>query len=199
MSYRFVNQPLRSGLYEPEGIYLGLPFRGAGRLAQPWGAHPELYGRYQYHGGAVKGLLGIDFVVTPGARLVAVDQGRVIEISYEAGGFERYIKLEHRWGESFYAHAGEVTVESGQMVGRGDALGLAKHGQDAQEDGSERPVFIHFGIRVLPYNRFDGWGGFSDPLPFLNPAEIGNLEEDTNAQPFTPPAMVEENPSMRRP
>lgn len=195
MSYKFVNQPLRSGLYEPEGIYLGLPFRGPGRLAQPWGAHPEFYGEYQYNGVAVRGHLGIDFAVSPGARLVAVDQGRVIEISYEAGGFERYIKLEHRWGESFYAHVGEVTVESGQMVGRGDELGLAKTMQD---DGSERPVFVHFGIRVLPYNRFDGWGGFSDPLPFLNPAEVGSLE-DGGAEPFAPPPMAEESPSMRRP
>lgn len=36
-SYKFVNRPLESGLYEPEGIYLSSPFAGRATLLQGWG------------------------------------------------------------------------------------------------------------------------------------------------------------------
>ena len=31
---------------------------------------------------------------------------------------------------------------------------------------------LHFAVRISPYNRFDGWGGFANPLLFLDPSDL---------------------------
>ena len=130
----------------------------------------------------------------PGVALYAVDDGRVMEISNEVGGFERYIKVEHRWGESFYAHVGEILVEAGQRTKRNVCIaysGINRHGVEPH---------LHFAIRTDPYNRLDGWGGFSDPLPYLNPDNILLPDDEESAmRSVILHPMAEETPSMRRP
>ena len=123
-----------------------------------------------------------------------MDDGRVMEISNEAGGFERYIKVEHRWGESFYAHISEINVEAGQLIKRNQCI--AKSGVNRHSVSPH----LHFAIRTTPYNRLDGWGGFTDPLPFLNPSNIILPEDDDEAeQSVILHPMVDETASMRRP
>lgn len=191
MSFRFATQKLNSGLYEPEGIYLQTPFEGEAIVGAGWGDQPEHYAQYVYHGIPLKGHNGIDFVISNQTKIVAADSGRVIEIGFERGGFERYLKLEHRWGESFYAFLNEIMVESGQMVTRGAPLALA--GRDS--------TFFHFSIRVEPFNRLDGFGGFSDPLPFLSPTDIQFAEtlSDSAEQEGITHKMIIEKPNARRP
>lgn len=59
---------------------------------------------------------------------------------------------------------------------------------------------LHFAIRVTPYNRFDGWGGFIDPLSFLNPSNIVLPDsEDEMFHPIIVHRMADETPGMRRP
>jgi murein DD-endopeptidase MepM/ murein hydrolase activator NlpD len=201
-------QPLLSGLYEPEGIYLNAPFDGTWPILQFWGSHAEYYAQFKYNGVPLKGHPGIDFGIDPGVTLVAVDSGRVVEISVEPGGFERYIKLEHRWGESLYARIGKIQVESGQSIKRGDPIALSGPPMDGQ------PAHLHFAVRIAPFNRFDGWGGFSDPLPFLNPNSVQADEgpgyersygreyenaDDPEDPELRPHPMAVERPGMRRP
>ncbi|MDI9547047.1 MAG: M23 family metallopeptidase [Chloroflexota bacterium] len=189
-----MNQPLETGLYEPEGIYLSTPFDGTHEVIQFFGQHPDHYAQYRYNSIALKGHPGIDFAMPAGTNLFAVDNGRIMAISYEAGGFERYIKIEHRWGESFYAHVGDVQVEAGQLVKRNDAIAASGPNRLGVES------HLHFAIRVTPYNRFDGWGGFIDPLSFLNPSNIVLPDsEDEMFHPIIVHRMADETPGMRRP
>ena len=194
MKYRFMNQPLETGLYEPEGIYLSTPFDGTRQVIQFFGQHPDHYAAFRYNSIALKGHPGLDFAMPPGTDLFAVDNGRIMAISFESGGFERYIKIEHRWGESLYALVGAVAVEAGQLVKRNEPIG---------QSGSNRQNLephLHFAIRVTPYSRFDGWGGFIDPLSFLNPSNIVLPDsEDEPAHPLIRHGMPEEEPGMRRP
>ncbi len=194
MKYRFMTQPLEMGLYEPEGIYLSTPFDGSHPVIQFYGQHPDHYAQFRYNSLALKGHPGIDFAMPPGTDLFAVDNGRIMAISFEADGFERYIKIEHRWGESFYALVGEVQVEAGQLVKRNDRLAASGANRQNVEP------HLHFAIRVTPYNRFDGWGGYSDPLPFLNPSNVILPDsEDELLHPFILHAMADEQAGMRRP
>lgn len=195
MKYKFTTQPLASGLYEPEGIYLSTPFAGSHPIIQFWGQHPEFYSRYRYNGVQLKGHIGLDFAMDPGTELYAVDAGRVMEISNEAKGLGRYLKIEHRWGESFFANIASVSVEAGQLVNRNDAVAIS-----GGKGMGHRP-HLHFSIRIAPFNRFDGWGGFSDPLPFMNPSNTLFLEEDDESDEdiFAPHPMVDEKSGMRRP
>lgn len=194
MSFRFATQKLSTGLYEPEGIYLQKPFEGEGTIVQGWGEHAHEYNEYRYNGIPLKGHNGLDFKIEPHVHILAADEGRVIEVGWERGGFERYMKLEHRWGESFYAFLGDVLVDSGQLITRGAAI--ATPNRDKQSS-----TFFHFAIRVEPFNRLDGYGGFTDPTPFLNSFDVLQEEmvfesqtENTLVHP-----MLHEKTGMRRP
>jgi murein DD-endopeptidase MepM/ murein hydrolase activator NlpD len=194
MKYRFATRPLETGLYEPEGIYLSTPFDGSHQIIQFFGQHPDHYAQYKYSSVALKGHPGIDFGMPPGTEIYAVDDGRVMEISYEAGGYERYIKVEHRWGESFYAHISDIRVEAGQLIKRNDIIAVSA------ENGHRVTPHLHFAVRIAPYSRFDGWGGFTDPLPFMNPANIILPEnEDETEQSVILHPMAEERANVRRP
>ena len=194
MKYRFATRPIETGLFEPEGIYLSTPFDGSHQVIQFFGQHPNYYAQFRYNSTALKGHPGIDFAMPPDTDIFAVDDGRVMEISNEIGGIERYIKIEHRWGESLYAHVSAIHVESGQRIRRNQRIassGLNRHNVTPH---------LHFAIRTTPYNRLDGWGGFSDPLPFLNPANIILPEaEDEAEQSVILHPMADEKPAMRRP
>ncbi len=111
--------------FGPEGIYLSSPLEGDCRIVQGWGENPEFHARFSYNGVRLKGHIGIDLAASPGANVLAADAGRVTELSIELGGFGRYIKLEHRWGESLYAQLGDILVDAGQTVTRGSVL--ARH------------------------------------------------------------------------
>ena len=190
--------------FEPEGIFLLSPLEGACQLLQNWGAHPASHAAYTYNGVPLKGHPGLDFGAAPGTTVRAADEGRVVEINAELGGlglagfgltgFGRYLKLEHRWGESLYAQLDKIVVEAGQGVERGAALGTIAP--------ASLPYLshLHFAVRIFPYNRFDGWGGFSDPLPFLYQLTLMPFEtNDLAAEDFLPPPLLLETKGRRRP
>lgn len=192
------HQFITSSQYEPEGIFLSLPLEGRARILQGWGEHPDHYRAYTYNGVALKGHIGVDFEAGGGAWVLASDAGRVIEISVEPGGFGQYIKLEHSWGESLYAHIAGPEVDSGQTVSRGQRLARVEPARRAY------PSHLHFAIRITPFNRFDGWGGFSDPMAFLYLPE-SSVTPDTLTPDDWPtpsehlPPMLVERPGSRRP
>lgn len=187
-----------SGRFEPEGIYLSLPLEGTPFVLQAWGEHPEFHARYTYNGVRLKGHIGIDLQAPAGAWVLAADAGRVIEISVEPRGFGRYIKLEHSWGESFYAGITSPAVDAGQSVPRGCRLARIEATRNPY------PAHLHFAIRITPCNRFDGWGGFSDPLPYLYAPNLETAPLDPNAESMigaeeSLPPMLVETPNSRRP
>jgi murein DD-endopeptidase MepM/ murein hydrolase activator NlpD len=200
MAFRFLAQKLVAGLYEPEGVYLAAPVDAPMNIGQGWGANPEYYTTFLYNQTPLKGHNGIDLIVNSRTRLLAVDHGRVSTVGYERHGYERYLKIEHRWGESFYAYVDAIEVDAGQMLMRGEPIARAT------QTNKKAPLFFHFGIRMSAFNRFDGWGGFCDPTPFLNPDDFLNQEtvdspmETLFAEPtFVMHPMLHETTRIRRP
>lgn len=185
--------------YEPEGIFLTFPIEIAEAVVlQGWGENPAYHNQFTYNGVRLKGHPGIDLAAPPNAAILAADQGRVSEISRDPAGLGRYVKIEHRWGESLYAQLGAISVESGQSVKNGQII--------AQAEIVSRgcPIHMHFAIRIHPYNRFDGWGGFHDPTPFLYVTELkrtsenGETENDVEISQDIPTMLLEKT-GMRRP
>lgn len=167
-------------------------------MLQGWGENPSYHSQFTYNSVPLKGHPGLDLVAAPGATILAVDQGRVSEISLDAAGLNRYVKIEHRWGESLYAQLGDIIVESGQVIKSGQKIA------HAETLSHTHPVHLHFAIRIHPYNRFDGWGGFSDPTPYLYVVELKRLQEygDTESTVETIhdiPRMQLEKTGIRRP
>jgi len=145
------------------GVYLHPPFAGRYPIGQLWGENSSFYARFTYDGAPLSGHNGVDFSTPVGTALFAVDDGVVRQVGFDPDGFGNYILLAHAWGESIYAHLSAVDVAPEQPVVRGQGIG-----RSGNTGGSTGP-HLHFAIRITPYQRNDGWGGFSDPLPVLPP------------------------------
>lgn len=188
------------------GKFLGQPFAGQFGISQLWGENSGFYTRYSYDGVALWGHNGIDFLTPTGTPVLATAAGEVAQAGFEPGGFGNYILLAHPWGESIYAHLETIEVQVGQQVGRGAVIG-----RSGNSGGSTGP-HLHFSIRIHPYTRTDGWGGYSDPLPYLDPQtvawppymlEAAALSSSGGPAPGTerrpPSRMAEDAPGLTRP
>jgi len=145
------------------GVYLQAPYAGTFDISQLWGENAEYYNRYSYDGVPLLGHNGVDFRTPEGTPVQAVAAASVQQVGFELGGFGNYVLLRHSWGESIYAHLSSVEVRRGQRIDAGQVFG-----RSGNTGGSTGP-HLHFAIRIDPYRRTDGWGGFSDPLPYLAP------------------------------
>lgn len=159
------------------------------RITQKFAERPEAYKRF-----GLRGHNGLDFGCPVGTPVVAVDDGTVAEVADDPKGYGLYIKLKHVWGESLYAHLSRRVVVAGGTITRGALLGLSGN------TGNSTGPHLHFAVRFKPYNRKDGWGGFSDPLPHLEKdnsvAETQQPPRSTQpAQPAQPAQQGE--PTMR--
>lgn len=190
--------------YEPEGIYLGQLTEPGGKLVQQWGDKADYFSQYSYNGIPLNGYFGLGFQIEMGSSILATDTGKVTEISIDEGGLDKYIKIDHWWGESIYALLGKSHITSGQTIERG--MKIATSGITLLD--SSKTSRFHFSIRIHPYNRFDGWGGYSDPLPYMDPKDVvfisdvtlGSLnEEDISSTVYQPLNLQNELPYMRRP
>lgn len=175
------------------GIIVGMPFPDPYRVTQWWGENPDFYRQFKYDGVRLRGHNGIDFGMPVGVPMLAVAEGTVRRTGFEPGGFGNFVLLNHRWGESLYAHLSQIQVKRGQQVAAGETIALS-----GNSGGSTGP-HLHFGLRIHPYRRPDGWGGFCDPEPFLVP-ETFELPDFAAAEyDFEPTPMGEEDPDNPRP
>jgi murein DD-endopeptidase MepM/ murein hydrolase activator NlpD len=143
-------------------IHADLPFAKPWPITQGWSGNAQIYGTILYDGVPLKGHNGLDFGTPVNTPLMATDAGMVLRVDYEEGGFGHFVLLQHAWGESLYAHLERVDVAQGASVARGQLLGLSGN------SGFTFGPHLHFGLRITPYRRTDGWGGFVNPMPFLH-------------------------------
>jgi murein DD-endopeptidase MepM/ murein hydrolase activator NlpD len=136
-------------------------------ITQRFGADPEYYSQFKIDGVPLKGHEGMDFGAPNGTPVVAVDVGQATEVGNQGDvGYGKYIKLVHPWGETVYAHLSEAYITQGVYAKRGQVIGLSGWTGNVDPKGPAG-AHLHFGLRVKPYNRQDGWGGYSDPAPYL--------------------------------
>lgn len=136
------------------------------QITQRFGENPENYDHFKVDGVALKGHNGLDFATPIGSVIVAVAAGRVVEVAEDESGYGLYVKLSHFWGESLYAHLSMTSVVEGGQVIAGSSLG------NSGSSGNVTGPHLHFALRVSPFNRADGWGGFTDPFPYLTSTQV---------------------------
>ncbi|RME56080.1 MAG: M23 family metallopeptidase, partial [Caldilineae bacterium] len=147
-------------------IHLSVPYEGDHPVSQLWGENADFYRRFTYDGVPLRGHNGIDIYMPTGSRILAADSGTVAVVDFNAGGFGNWVRVDHRWGHSVYAHMNRAYVRVGQQVQRGDVLG------ESDNTGNSTGPHLHFSIRITPYRRDDGWGGYCDPLPFMDQSQL---------------------------
>jgi len=151
-----------SVVFQRTRTILGLPFAGNYPITQHFGENPEFYSQFTYDGVPLKGNNRLIFALPLGTSVLATDDGVVLRAESDPTGLGNYILLRHNWGESLYSHLSRIDVVEGQTVPHGTVLGLSG------SSGATNAPMLSFGIRINPYKRTDGWGGYSDPLPYLN-------------------------------
>lgn len=167
-----VTQPTPQPVAQPTMPQLAHPVQNSAlrRVTQAYGPSSIDYSMYKVDGVPLKGHNGIDYGTPAGSVIVAVDDGRAAEVADESPkGYGKYVKIVHSWGETVYAHLSEQHVQVGETVAKGEVI--AKSGAS----GNVIPrgpggAHLHFGMRVFPFDRKDGWGGYVNPLPHLNAA-----------------------------
>jgi len=149
-------------------IRLTFPLRRSPYVTQEWGENPDYYSQFSVDGVKLKGHNGIDLRTksedSPKGEIevIASDNGFAQEVVDQGTkGYGKYIKIIHEWGESVYAHLKSFNIKQGDQVLRGQTIALSDN------TGNSTGPHLHFGVRVNPYNRKDGWGGYSDPSPLL--------------------------------
>lgn len=149
---------------------IGKPFRENWRLTQKFANPPfnaAIAALYKKVG--LVGHNGQDYGCPSGTTIIACDDGTV-QVGFEAGGYGNYVKIIHSWGESVYAHLQQAVVVSGTPIKRGQAIGFS------DSTGASTAPHLHFGIRINPYNKKDGYLGYSDPEPhFGEPSQGGGV------------------------
>src|SRR4030095_8567305 len=95
---------------------------------------------------------GIDYGCPVGTPVTATDDGVVGEHGWDEGGYRGYVKLDHTWGESLYAHLSAIVVPTGRAVNRGHVIAYSAN------TGNSTGPHLHFGIRLDGYNPCDGMG-----------------------------------------
>jgi murein DD-endopeptidase MepM/ murein hydrolase activator NlpD len=144
----------------PKHLVLARPVTGP--ITQHFGEGD--YSEINDSGVPLRGHTGIDYGVPVGTPVFATASGHVIEIGNadtDHTGFGNYIKLQHLWGESLYAHLSQVLVTLSQDIRTHDQIAFS--GNTGRSTGPH----LHFGIRINPYNRQDGYAGYSDPEPYF--------------------------------
>lgn len=158
------------------------PLKREKYITQEFGARPDYYSQFTIGGVKLKGHEGTDYRAENGTTVIACDEGFCQEVLDQGTkGYGKYIKVVHSWGESVYAHLQEFKVKQGDQVKKGQTIALSDN------TGNSTGSHLHFGIRVNPYNRGDGWGGYSDPEPYLEGETSDELDMPVwakNLKPF---------------
>lgn len=155
------------------------------RITQYFGERPDVYRQVRVAGVRLRGHNGLD-IAASFEPVYAPFSGVVVEADDEGNavpGFGKYIKLADagasgstpaalRASSSYHvvlAHLSRVDVRPGQRVTRGQQLGVSGN------SGWSTGPHLHLGLRIKPYNRADGWGGYVNPLPHLLQADVQAL------------------------
>lgn len=90
------------------------------RMSSPFGYRSDpLLGYTKRH-------TGMDFACPPGNPIYATGDGVVVLAKYDHSGYGRHVEIDHGFGYvTRYAHMSRLDVEEGQVVKRGDCIGLS--------------------------------------------------------------------------
>ncbi|MEC9283045.1 MAG: M23 family metallopeptidase [Bdellovibrionota bacterium] len=86
---------------------------------------------------------GVDFAAPRGNSVFSTHSGRVIYTGSSFRGYGKLVIVEHPNGyASFYAHLERITAKLGDLVDRGQRVGLVG------DSGNARGVHLHYELRI---------------------------------------------------
>ena|SRR3990167_10850419 len=135
-----------------------LPFNGTFRLTQ---AYNDACCRASYAKFGLKGHNGQDYGLPTGTPVLAPHAGKILEATFDAGGYGNYLKVESATEGSVLAHLQSFKVSVGQTVTEGQLIGYSNN------TGNSTGPHLHWGYYRIPRDRTNGFAGFIDQAPYL--------------------------------
>jgi murein DD-endopeptidase MepM/ murein hydrolase activator NlpD len=132
------------------------------KITQYFGERPEVYKPLLGHNGLDFKTMYFDSL--DGKRpIFAAADGLVSERGDQGTqGYGKFIRLRHIDGsETIYGHLHEHTVQKNEQVAAGQVIAISDN------TGFSNAPHLHFGYRPPNYKQNNGYGGYIDPLPFL--------------------------------
>jgi murein DD-endopeptidase MepM/ murein hydrolase activator NlpD len=138
-----------------------LPFDGTYPLTQGFSAQetdPLMAAKYRKFG--LRGHDGIDYSMPMNTPIYAIDDG-IMALTEKYGDYGTTVVIQHRWGTSYYGHLNQITKRQGQLVKKGEQIGLSG------STGLSTGPHLHFGIKLKSNDPQNGYYGKTNPLPYL--------------------------------
>lgn len=132
------------------------PFRGDFRLTQGFGENPASYAKF-----GLKGHNGLDYGLPTGTDIIAPHSGKVVEASFDAGGYGLYLKIENDKEGSILAHLKDNLVSIGTEVSEGQ---LIAHSDNT---GNSTGPHLHWGYYNIPRDRTNGYSGCINQISLI--------------------------------
>jgi hypothetical protein len=136
-----------------------LLFPLSGPITQLFGENPQFYAKWGYAGHN-----GVDFGIPNGTPVKAAADGTVDKVSFEEGGYGKYVKIRHSDGSTtyytYYAHLMSTDVSAGSPVTAGKVIGHSNN------TGASTGPHLHFGMKIPGTN--PAFKDYVDPLPLLS-------------------------------
>jgi len=153
-------------------ILLCWPVKGP--ITQYFGENSDYYAQWGYPGHN-----GVDFGIPNGTPIVAASAGTVDKVANEAGGYGRYVRIQHSDENTiyytYYCHLMSSDVEVNQQVEAGQVI------VHSNNTGASTGPHLHFGLRIMGQNLT--YKGYVDPMPYM----VSEFPTD----PVQPPEIVE--------
>jgi len=134
-----------------------------GVITQKFGVNPQVYNKFR-----LPGHEGVDFQAPTGSELYAVADGFVSDVRLDGNAdpvnkpYGNQVRIQHAEGyESIYAHLSQAVVTRGQMVKKGQLIGLAGN------TGHSFGAHLHFSLKRSGATTPGYPPGIIDPTPYL--------------------------------
>jgi len=134
---------------------IDLPFEGNYPISFKFGAAPDWYIKifgYPHN--------GVDFACPVGTMILACDNGKITYADSVPDRDGIGINIGHSWGMSQYWHLKKLLATYGQVVKKGDVIGISG------DTGICTGPHLHFGT-FRPEDSPQGMRGWADPLNYI--------------------------------
>lgn len=129
------------------------PDGGRYRITQEFGANPEYYKQF-----GLKGHPGIDYGMPLKTPVIAAEDGvATIHFDSQLGNYVMVMGAH----KTLYCHLTKATISNGQQVKAGQEVGLSGN------TGNSTGPHLHFGVKPIPQDNNNGYGGAIDPEPLF--------------------------------
>jgi hypothetical protein len=93
---------------------------------------------------------GIDFTAPKGTHIQATGDGKVVSINKTGSGYGKHLMIDHGYGyKSLYAHMHAISVKEGEIVKKGQKIGLVGNTGSSTGDHLHYEIWLN-GVAINP-------------------------------------------------